>query len=237
MNQTRWERWGAASGFGALALSAAAMVFERGPLTPDQSREAVVAHLTANGSAMLTQAMLFLAGAAVYLWFIGSLRTFLARAESGTGRVSTVAFGAGVTWIGVNVVAQAFAVGLAMAPAAGAPPALISTMNAMFTIAALPLGVMLIAVAVVSLRHRAFPAWIGWLAVAAAVSQFVLWYGTVVHTGPLAADGWLSYALYFVFLAWFIPAIVAMVRNPGRPPASTHEDAVRLPEATQRMAG
>jgi len=89
MNETRWERWGAASGFVALALGAAAMAFERGSLTPDQSREAVVAHLTTDGSAMLTQAMLFLAGATVYLWFIGSLRTFLARFWCGSSRPSS----------------------------------------------------------------------------------------------------------------------------------------------------
>jgi len=237
MNQTRWEQWQAASGFAALALGGAAMAFERGPLTPDQSREAVIAHLTTDGSAMLIQAMLFLAGGAVYLWFIGSLRTFLTRAEGDTGQLSAVAFGAGVTWIGVNVVAQAFAAGLAMAPTAGAPPALISTMNAIFTIAALPLGVMLIAVAVVSLRHRAFPAWIGWLAAVAALSQFVLWYTTIVHTGPLAADGWLSYALYPVFLVWLVPAIIVMIRNPVRRPVGTHDDATHPPGTTRQTVG
>ncbi len=83
--------------------------------------------------------------------------------------------------------------------------ALIGTANAVFTIAALPLAVMMAAVAVVSLRYWAFPAWLGWLAAATAGSQLLLWLGTVVSTGPLAPDGWLSFALYPVFLVWLIP--------------------------------
>ena len=47
---------------------------------------------------------------------------------------------------------------------------MINTMSAMLTIANLPLAVMLLAVAVVSLRHRAFPFWLGWLAAVAAGS-------------------------------------------------------------------
>ncbi len=62
-----------------------------------------------------------------------------------------------------------------MASTAGAPPALIGTMNAVFTIAALPLAVMLTAVAVVSLRDHALPTWPGWIAAGAAGSQLVLW--------------------------------------------------------------
>jgi hypothetical protein len=46
--------------------------------------------------------MLFLAGAALYLWYLGSPRTWLHDAEGGTGRLSTVAFGAGTVWVGVN---------------------------------------------------------------------------------------------------------------------------------------
>src|SRR5512132_3625248 len=108
---------------------------------------------------MLAQSMLFLAGAALYLWYLGSLRTHLHGAEGGTGRLSAVAFGAGTVWVGVNMVAQAFQIGLAADPAAGAPAALVGTMNAVFTIAALPLAMMMAAVATVSLRYRAFPAW------------------------------------------------------------------------------
>jgi hypothetical protein len=221
MDETRWERWGAASGFAAALFGAAAIVFERGPLTVTDSAPAVIGHLTSYRTPMLAESMLFLAGAALYLWYLGSLRAFLARAEGSTGRLSTVAFGAGIVWVGINMVAQAFPIGLAANPRAGAAPALIGTMNAVFTIGALPLAVMMAAVAVVSLRYRAFPAWLGWLAAAAAGSQLLLWLGTVAFTGPLAPDGWLSYALYPVFLVWLIPATIIMIRRAGQQTGST----------------
>ncbi|MHB1876546.1 MAG: hypothetical protein ACYCPF_17020 [Streptosporangiaceae bacterium] len=224
MDETRWERWGAASGFAAAIFGAAATMFERGPLLASDTPAAVLGHLTSNQSPMLMQSMLFLVGGALYLWYLGSLRAFLTRAEGGTGRLAAIAFGAGVVWVGINMVAQAFQAGLVANPRAGAPAALIGTMNAIFTIAALPLAIMMAAVAVVSLRHRAFPAWLGWIAAATAVSQFLLWLGTAASAGPLAPNGWLSYALYPVFVIWLIPATIIMIRRAGRPSSSTAPD-------------
>lgn len=69
----------------------------------------------------------------------------------------------------------------------------------------------------VSLRHRAFPGWLGWIAVVAAGAQLLLWLSTVVDSGPLASDGWLSFALYPFFLVWLLPATVIMVKRAGKP--------------------
>jgi len=211
MLESKWERYGAASGFAMVLLGAAATVFERAPVT--------AADFAANRTALLTQSMLFLGGAAVSLWFLGSLRTFLLHAEGGTGRLSTVAFGSGVAWATLNMLAQAFQVGVASDPAGQAQTALITTMGAVFTIANLPLAVMLVAIAIVSLRHRAFPTWLGWIAVLAAGAQALLWSSTVVDSGPLASDSWLSFALYPFFLIWLIPATAIMVRRAGHPRA------------------
>jgi hypothetical protein len=205
MNEIRWERYGAASGFVMVVLGAVAVVFERTPVT--------AADFAANRTALLTQSMLFLAGAAASLWFVGSLRTYLLRAEGGTGRLAGVAFGAGIAWAALNMLAQAFQVGVASDATGDAPDALIKTMTAVFTVANLPLAVMLVAVAVVSLRHRAFPVWLGWLSIVAAAAQALLWIATVVQTGPLASNGWLSFALYPFFLVWLVPATVIMIRR------------------------
>jgi hypothetical protein len=37
--------------------------------------------------------------------------------------------------------------------------------------------------------------------------------GTVVRTGPLAPNGWLTYALYPVFALWLLPAAIVMLRR------------------------
>lgn len=215
MNERKWERCGAASGFAMAVLGTAASVFERTPVT--------AADFAANRTALLTQSMLFLAGAAVSLWFVGSLRTYLVRFEPGTGRLAAVAFGSGVAWITLNMAAQAFQVGAASDPKGEAQIALLETMTAVFTVANLPLAVMLVAVAVVSLRYGAFPLWLGWLAVVAAGAQALLWLATVIQDGPLASDGWLSFALYPFFLIWLVPATVLMIRRSGEPVTSSKD--------------
>lgn len=209
MKQRRWDRWGALSGFAVVVFGAAASAFERAPVTP--------ADYAANRSALLTQSMLFLAGAAVTLWFLGSLRAHLLRFEPAPGRLSAVAFGAGLVWVGLNMLAQAFQIGVAEDETASAPRALLATMNAVFTIANLPFAVTLVAVAMASFRYRAFASWLGWFALVAAATQLTLWLATVVSTGPLASDGWLSFALYPFFLIWLVPATVVMVTVAGRP--------------------
>jgi hypothetical protein len=222
MQADRWERYGAASGFAMVVLGAAATVFERAPVT--------AADFAANRTALVTQSMLFLAGAAVSVWFLGSLRSHLVRSEGGQGWVSSVAFGAGLAWATLNMVAQAFQVGVANDAKGEAPTALIKTMSAMFTIANLPLAVMLVAVAVVSLRYHAFPAWLGWLGVLVAAAQTLLWLSTAVQSGPLASDSWLSFVLYPVFLIWLVPATVIMVGRPRNRPTT-------IPDTSKGLVG
>ena len=219
MDEMRWERWGAASGFGAILAGAAAMIFERGTLSASDPVAKIVAHYTINQDALRAQALMFVIGAGFFLWFAGSLRSFLARAEGGTGRLSMVAYGAGVASTVVTLVALAFQVGLAGAASDAGQPALIGMMDALFVIANLPLAVMLIAIAIVTFRTAAFPAWLGWLSVVAALAQLVPVLGIALDGGPLAADGWLSaylpYPLYALWLACTAIVTVGRLGSPG----------------------
>jgi hypothetical protein len=76
--------------------------------------------------------------------------------------LSTAAFAAGVAWAVISMMAQAIQVALAMASVQELPPALVGTMSdlmfALLTIGDMPIAVMLIATAVVSLQAKAFPA-------------------------------------------------------------------------------
>jgi hypothetical protein len=64
MDEMRYERWGAASGFGAILTGAAAMVFERGALSASDPVGRMVAHDTDNGDALRAQALLIVIGPA-----------------------------------------------------------------------------------------------------------------------------------------------------------------------------
>lgn len=216
MDRIRWERWGAASGFGAIVTGAAAMLFERGALSASDPVAKIVAHYTDNQDAVRAQALLFVIGAGFFLWFAGNLRSYLGRAEGGSGRLSTVALGAAVASTVVTLVALAFQVGLASAPVDAGQPALVGTMDALFVIANLPLAVMLIAIAIVTFRTAAFPAWLGWLSVAAALAQVVPVLGIALDGGPLAADGWLSaYVPYPLYAVWLACTAVVTVSRLG----------------------
>lgn len=76
MEETRYERWGAASGLGAIVTGAAAVLFERGSVSASDPVARVVAYYTDNQGALRAQALLFVVGAGFCLWFLGSLRGF-----------------------------------------------------------------------------------------------------------------------------------------------------------------
>jgi hypothetical protein len=105
MDHVRPEQCPVASGFVAIAFGATAAALERPWPTADAATFS--AFIADNRGAILAQSMLFVIGAGAYVWFLGSLRSFLMKAEGGTGRLSTVAFGAGIIWAGTNVVGQA----------------------------------------------------------------------------------------------------------------------------------
>ena len=166
MNDTKWNRWGAATGYLALALGLAAASFERGAPPANAAVEQSLAYFVKYRSELLAQSLFFVLSAGVLLWFIGSLRGFLQRSEQGSGRVSGIAFGAGILWAGLQMVMQSAQVALAMGAGGDLPPALAGMMGdltyAISVIAYVPMGIMLAAVAVVTWRFKAFrPGWAG----------------------------------------------------------------------------
>lgn len=215
------ERWGATSGFAALIAGVAGGALERG-WPSGHDTVAVASFIVEHRSAILGQSALFLISSALYLWFLGCLRARLVAAEGGPGRISAIVFGAGLVWIALGMVAQAFQIGQVMAAPAPVLPAMMWTMAAVFAIANLPCAVMLVGVAVVTWRHAAFPAWLGTIAFVAATAQLLLFAGAVVSSGPLAPNGWLTYVLYPSFVIWLLPTIVWMVRRRERTSRRRH---------------
>ena len=161
----------------------------------------------------MTQSLLFLLGSGALVWWLGSLRAFLARAEGVPGRLAALVFGAGLTATALNLIAQAFQLGMALEPSDSVPPALFSTALAVFAIANLPLAVMLAAVAVTVLRHGSLPRWLGWLSAVAAAATAALAFTVAIEDGPLASGGALNGVLYLGFVVWLIPTTVVMFRR------------------------
>ncbi len=220
MNKTNWERWGAAAGYMVLALGIAAAAFERGAPPANAPAEESLAFFTTYHSELRMQSLLFVLSAGIYVWWFGSLRSFLLRAEGETARLASVAFGAGVIWVGLQLVLQSVQVALAMGVGGDITPALAGILGdlayVLSVIAYVPMAVMLAAVATVSLRAGVFPAWLGWLSALVAAANLVMSLGIVVDSGLLVPGGALTYVLYALMPIWLVAVTTVMVVRLGK---------------------
>jgi hypothetical protein len=139
-----------------------------------------------------------------YIWFLGTLTSVL-RIASGTPRLPSI------TLIGGVIGGSCLLVGLAAEAVAayrpqGVDPLITRALNDIFVlvgVAAIPaFTAFFAATAIVILRSGAFPAWLGWLTVAAAVVQPLTFGALFTKTGAFAGDG---------ALGLFVPLIVTFV--------------------------
>jgi len=216
------ERWTAASGYLVIVLGIAGAAFERGSPPLTAPIEEVVAFWSKYQRELLAQSVMFVLSAGAYLWFFGSLRSVLMRAEGGSGTLSTVAFGAGIVSAGLQMIQQCFQAALAVAAPGTLDRGVVAlfggVMWALSVIAYVPMGVMLAAVAAVSFAHRAFSRWLAWFSAAASVAHFVMTLGLLVKSGPLVPGQAATYALYAIALMWLIATTTAMVFGRPRTP-------------------
>jgi hypothetical protein len=174
------------------------------------------------------------------MWFLGCLHRFLTERESGTGRLASLAFVAGITGYALNIVGQAPQITLTL-PAQAAGDASSSAMltdlgYVMLVIANIPLAVMFAAIALVTFRSGAFPRWLGWLAAFAGAAAATLPFAVMAPNGPLSPQGWLSYALYLAPVAWLIPATTIMIRTSApQPQVADGHPRPQLPHSAAPM--
>jgi len=207
------ERWSAATGYLVIVFGMAGALFERGGPPAGASGEQLLAFVSTYRRELLPQSLMFVFGAAAYLWFFAALRTTLARSgESST--LATVAFGAGVVAVLLQLLLQILQLAMATAgPGIGSGVAgLFGSLMWNVSVAAyVPLAIMFAAVWIATRREHVFPPWLGWLSGATAMAHLIMSFGLVVRAGPLAPGGALTYGLYAMSLAWLLAATTLMV--------------------------
>jgi hypothetical protein len=154
-------------------------------------------------TALLWPASLLLALAGVgLLWFLGSVRTLLRRAEP-SGRLAAVAFAGGVVLVGLMLVKNAIQLGLAAAVAwedVVVEPGALRLVDAVYLGLLMHEGVagsvLVGATSAVALRTQALPRWFAWAGVVVAVLAFfsVLIWGL----GLIALLAWVAVLSVFV---------------------------------------
>lgn len=174
---------------------------------------AVCAFIEQNRAAILAQSVAFSLSAVCYPWFFAALRLFLSSHERESTLASNVVLGAGLVSACLQLVAQAFQIGAALGAGESVSPVFLWTMWALFAIGNLPFGIGLLATALSGFETHAFPQWLSATAVLAAIASFVLSAGAVLPFGLLAADSWLTYALYPTVLVWLVAVIAVSIRK------------------------
>jgi hypothetical protein len=221
-SERRWERIAPLSGVLAVILWVIAVVVgEAGAGQPDEEAQAVAAFFEENAGTLLTSGFLFMLGAAVFLWFVGSLRSRLLASDP-TGRIAAIVFAAGVATAVLAAAAQAPVIGGAITAdetqaslEPGAAEAFWGLGDGFFTAATTMLAVFFFAAFLAILRTRAFPSWLGWLSLLLAIVAII------------APIGWI--ALVFGLPIWTLIASVWMFMRPAG-------DAVARPGTTQPVA-
>ena len=222
MDRKLTERIGAATGIGFVILSVVAFIVVKQPPKIDAPLTDQVAYFATHRAALLWQVYLFGAAMAMFLWFAGSLRSALWKAEGDTGRLSTTAHGGAIAaaaiFLGGVGLLAALAYNLAAFPnaaaGAGATLTLFSVANVAFTVGWFPTAIFVGASSIVIIRHNALPTSIGVFGIPVALAMLAAG-GTYRATGAASPGGTLSTMLFLVFQAWVLAASVALVARIG----------------------
>lgn len=215
-----WERWGAATGIVFVVLGIIALAIVQAPPQPDASTDDVVAYFSENRDAILAQEYLFAVAGIFFLWFLGSLRSQLRRAEGGTGRLSAVAFAGGIATYVAFGTGAAISTSLATGIAGEGGPVAASFFelgSRVFIGVSFPVIVLSLAASIAILRSRALPEWLGWVGGLVALSSVVSTFGLFIDSGFLASGGGYQYVAFGLFFLWFLLLSLQLVMQLGTP--------------------
>jgi hypothetical protein len=188
----RLERLAPLTGVGFLILLVVSFLIAGSTPDIDDTTAQIVAFWRDNEGQQLTSAWFGGVAALFLLWFGGSLRRAISRAEGGDGRLAALSFGGAITaTVGLLLLtSMTFAVA---DTADQVPPEVVHTLNVLTYDVFMPLAggavVLLAAAGLAIIRTAMLPSWLGWVAfVIAAVIltplgffgllAFVLWIGT-----------------------------------------------------------
>jgi hypothetical protein len=202
------------TGAAFFVLIVVALIIEGSPPAADDATDEVVRWWTENDTRGLAAAQLGGLASAFLIWFGGSVRATLRRAEGEPGRVAAIAFGGFL--IAGGGLASIFGFDFAAADTAGDVPAgvthTLSVLSELFFIPfTMGLLVALLATSIVILRHRGpLPRWLGFAAIVISIA-FLTPAGFVAAI-PTAI--WILYVSVLLFLRQE-PATTGQARTAG----------------------
>lgn len=196
----RWVHHAPLTGVAAVVLWVVGLLVGGDKTNKDKGVD-ILAAVRDNSNQILLGASLFLLGTALFIWFLGTLRSRLLAGEGEPGRLAATAYGAGIAM--AACVALVPGPDMAMAinkddidPSAAS--AMHNLGDAFFVAAEYLAPVLLVATALAALRFGVLPRWLAWVSLLIAL---------VLLIGPI---GWA--ALIFAFPLWVLVVSVMVWR-------------------------
>jgi hypothetical protein len=221
----RYASWGAIAGLVATILIVGAFVALVLPNAPDlsDSGSAWAAFFTDHRTRIQIGVTVLGVGLFFFLWFLGTLRSALASAEGGQGRLASIAFGGGIIAIVTLLVAASAGAVAALRPTE-LDPNTTRMLNDVAVVAGGPgaagFTALFAATAIAGYRFKAIPAPVAGMSALAAITQPLAYGVAVTDTGVFAADGVLGGFIPVVtFVLAMVPLSIALYREPAPAPA------------------
>jgi hypothetical protein len=221
--QDRHARYGAGTGVLFVIFVIAGFLVQPKPPAADATAQEILNYVVDKQNTLHVVQLLFGAAGLFFIWFIGTLRQLLSRAEGDDGRLANTAFGGGLIAVATLMVGGGLAAVAALHPVengANVTHALIDASLLVPAVGAPAAFVFFTANGLSILRSGYLPAWMGWFALVSAVFN-ILGIGAVfTDHGVFAGDGVLGFFLGFLcFLLWTLLASILLYRKLGEAPA------------------
>jgi len=211
----RLDRLGAAMGIAFVALQLGLGAVLGGAPALDARAAEIQSYLVDDSGNILLAATMAALSAFFFIWFLGTVRTFLGSAEGSPETLSTVAFGAGLVTIALATTAGLPTVALAWNDTAAiADPGLVQAAWNLNTLALVPIGgsaaAFCLAAALIILRTRIAPAWIAWIGVLGGAVGLIATFFLVADDAdsplgtPANLGGYLLAMLFILLLSTFM---------------------------------
>lgn len=218
----RGRRVDAATGVLAAVLLLVGFFVQTKPPDPDDPVQKIAGYLSDHRDAILIGDFLIAVGSAVFIWFLGSLRSYLRAGEGGEGRLSAAAFlGGGVT-AALLLAGAAAQSGLVLHSATlgdgGVVRVGFDTYNAMFTAGGAGLAVAIAGASCSAARSGALPASAYWGGSIVAGLQIASLAGLFEKSGFFAAGKGMALIAFLTASAWYIAVALMIIRRRGIPP-------------------
>jgi hypothetical protein len=208
MDVARWERFAPLSGIVAVVLWVIAeFVIQDTDIMDKDTGLEVLAVFRNDSNTLITGGLIFVFGVVFFIWFLGSLRARMWRAEGGLGRLTAIAYGSGMLAALCLLFQAAPLVQGALDDddlGPGAAQSLQVIAEAFFGGTEITLIPMFLAVGLLTLRTPVFPRWLGWVSLLIALILVII---------PI---GWAG--VVFLFPLWTIVTSVILFIKPMPPP-------------------